>query len=323
MINAPANAATLPAIRNEARGANWHLLNGDSCEILPLLPSHSVHLSVFSPPFAQLYTYSPSERDLGNVRNLTEFFAHQDFISRELVRVLMPGRLMVVHCYDIQEYANGRADGQRGRQDFPGALITHFESHGFRWRARITINKNPQAAAVRNHPQELLFATLRRDAAKLAPGQADYLLLFQVPGENPVPIHPDVDEDTWIKLAHPVWTAENGTAVRETDVLARHVKGDDDERHLAPLQVEVVRRCVRLWSNPGETVLDPFSGIGTTASEAVRLGRRGLGIDLNPHYHRVAVGFCQAAEQASTRRDLFSVLDELQEGERDEEVAGG
>lgn len=296
-------------VRNVASGENWCLYNGDSCDVLPTLPDHSVHFICFSPPFLNVYTYSPTERDLGNCRTSAEFFDHHEFISREALRLLVPGRLMAVHCYDIQEYANsGR---QRGRQDFPGELIRHFESVGFRWRARITVNKNPQAAATRNHPQELLFATLRRDAAQLAPGQADYVLLFQAPGDNPVPIHPDVNEDTWIKWAHPVWTEENGSGLRETDVLIKNFKGHDDERHLAPLQLPLIERCIRLWSNPGETVLDPFAGVGSTPYEAVLLGRRGLGVELNPHYFGVAERFLRQAEQASKQRDLFSVLDEM------------
>jgi DNA modification methylase len=314
--------APLPAIRDEAHGEHWTLLCGDSCEVLPTLPSKSIHLILFSPPFKNLYTYSPTERDLGNCRTSAEFFEHHAFISREALRALLPGRLMAVHCYDIQEYANSRDDGMRGRQDFPGELIRHFESVGFRWRGRITVNKNPQAAATRNHPQELLFETLRGDkktgkggdGAKLCVGQADYVLVFKAPGDNPVPVKPDIDEDTWVKWAHPVWTEENGTGIRETDVLLKRFKGDDDERHLCPLQLPLIERCIRLWTNPGETVLDPFSGIGSTASEAVRLGRRGIGIELNPAYHDVAVRFCRQAEQASKQRDLFSVLDEMQEG---------
>jgi hypothetical protein len=312
---APSAPASLPAVRDEARGANWTLLCGDSCEVLRLLPSHGVHLAVFSPPFSSLYTYSASPRDLGNVRTKEEFFDHHAFIATELLRVLVPGRVVAAHTYELQEYATSHASGRRGRYDFPGDYIRHMEEIGFRWIGRITIDKNPQTQAIRNHPLELLFASLRRDASVTCVAQADYLLVFRAPGENPLPVQSDVDEDTWIKWARPVWSEEHGSGIRETDCLPlAGSKGNDDERHLCPLQLPVIERCVRLWSNSGETVLDPFSGIGSTVSQAVRLGRRGLGIELNPHYHRVAVGFCQAAEQASTRRDLFSVLAEMQEG---------
>jgi DNA modification methylase len=308
-------------VRNVAVGGNWCLYNGDSCEVLKELPDHSVHLSVYSPPFAQLYTYSPSERDLGNVATREEFFEHHRFIARELLRLMVPGRVVAAHTYEIQEFATSHGSGRRGRYDFPGDYIRHMEEIGFRWIARITIDKNPQAQAIRNHPLELLFASLRRDSSKCAVAQADYLLIFQAPGENPIPVQSDVDEDTWVRWARPVWCEEHGSAVRETDCLPdAGSKENDDERHLCPLQLPVIERCVRLWTNPGETVLDPFSGIGSTVYKSVQLGRRGVGIELKGAYHDVAVRFCRQAEQASKQRDLFSVLDEQMDAET--EAAG-
>jgi DNA modification methylase len=305
-------ALDAPAIRNEAHGENWSLLCGDSCEVLPLLPSKSVHLAVFSPPFSSLYAYSPSERDLGNVATREEFFEHHRFIACELLRLMVPGRVVAAHTYEIQEYATSHASGRRGRYDFPGDYIRHMEDVGFRWVCRITIDKNPQTQAIRNHPLELLFASLRRDSARCAPAQADYLLIFQAPGENPIPVQGDVTEDEWVQWARPVWCAEHGSAVRETDCLPdAGSKENDDERHLCPLQLPVIERCVRLWTNPGETVLDPFSGIGSTVYKSVQLGRRGVGIELKGAYRDVAVRFCRQAEAASKQRDLFSVLDEM------------
>ena len=299
----------LPAIRDEAHGDSWSLFNGDSCDVLPLLPDHSVHLAVYSPPFSSLYTYTPSERDLGNVHTREEFFAHHAFIARELLRIMVPGRVVAVHTYEIQEYGTSHITGRRGRYDFPGDYLRHMEAAGFRWKGRITIDKNAQTQAIRNNPQELLFAQLKRDGAKLCVAQADYVLVFEAPGDNPVPIHPDVDEDTWIRWARPVWSDETGTGsgIREMDILPNAgAKENDDERHLCPLQLPVIERCVRLWSNPGETILDPFAGIGSTPYQAVLLGRRGVGIELKPSYWKCAVAFCQEAEQQTKQPDLFS-----------------
>lgn len=272
---------------NQSEGQGWVLYNGDSAEVLKGIPDHSIHQSTFSPPFSSVYTYSPSERDLGNVKDTEEFFAHFGFITRELSRVMLPGRVVAMHTYDIQLY--GTKDGRRARYDFPGDCIRHMEQVGFNFIARITINKNPQTQAIRNHPQELLFAQLRRDASKCAPAQADYILIFRAPGVNPVPVMAPVDEETWIRWAAPVWTD-----LRETDILPDAGSNeDDDERHLAPLQLSVYDRCYRLWSNPGETMLDPFAGIGSGGVVALRAGRRFVGIELKEAYYRVARRFME------------------------------
>lgn len=306
----PLPGVNAPVIRDEMHGEGWSLFNGDSVEVLPMLPAASVHLAVYSPPFSSLYSYSPSDRDLGNVRSPEEFFAHHEWIARELLRVMVPGRVVACHTQEIQLYET--RDGRRAKYDFPGAYLRHMESVGFSYQGRITVNKNPQTSAIRNHPVELLFATLRRDASKLVVAPADYLLIFRAPGENPIPIVNPVDEETWIKWAAPVWTAENGTGIYETATLPdAGSKENDDERHLCPLQLPLIERCVRLWSNPGETVLDPFSGIGSTVYQAVLLGRCSVGIELKASYHKVAARFCADAEVRAKQRDLFSVLSDL------------
>jgi DNA modification methylase len=295
----------LSSIKDEACGENWQLYLGDSCEVLKTLPDRSVHFSVYSPPFSSLYTYTPSERDLGNVHSPEQFFEHHAFIARELLRVLLPGRVLVAHTQELQLYET--RDGKRAKYDFPSDYRAHMESVGFLYQGRITINKNPQTAAIRNHPVELLFATLKRDASKLVVAPADYLLIFRAPGENQIPITYPVSEDTWIKWAHPVWTEENGTGVYETAILPdAGSKDNDDERHLCPLQLPVIDRCIRLWTNPGENVLSPFAGIGSEVYQAVKCGRRGIGVELKPSYFKRAVAFCTEAEQEVNRPDLFA-----------------
>lgn len=288
------------SIIGQVEGQGWTLIHGDSAEVVPALPERSVHLAVFSPPFANVYSYSPSERDMGNVRNVKEFFEHYHFLTEGLRRVMVPGRVVAVHCYDIQRY--GTTHGVRHRYDFPGDLIRHYEAHGFAHIGRITINKNPQTQAIRNHPQELLFATLRRDAAKSGVGQSDYVLIFRTPGENPIPVREPIDEETWIRWAQPVWNDIN-----ETDILPfAGSKDNDDERHIAPLQLGVTERCVRLWTNPGEVVLDPFNGIGSAGVATLRAGRKYLGVELKESYFRVAQRFLREAESSGPARDLFS-----------------
>lgn len=307
-------AAESDVTRDVAHGEKWTLFLGDNCDVLKEIPDHTVHLAHFSPPFALVYSYSPSERDMGNCRTNEEFFEHHAFFRNELLRVMVPGRVVAVHIYEIQEYTT--KSGSRGRYDFPGDYIRHMEAGGFRWIGRITIGKNPQTQAIRNHPQELLFAQLNRDASKLCVAQADYVLIFRAPGENPVPIHPDVDEDEWIKLASPVWDDQYGNGIREMDILPdAGSKENDDERHLCALQLPVIARVVRLWSNPGETVLDPFAGIGSVPYQSVLLGRHGLGIELKRSYWEVACRFLAQAESKTKQRDLFSVLAEQEEQE--------
>lgn len=314
-------------VMEEARGENWTLYNGDSAEVLRGIPDRSIGHAVFSPPFSSLYTYTPSARDLGNVRSREEFFEHHAYIRDELARVMMPGRIVAAHTAELQKY--GTRDGRRGRYDFPGDYIRHMEAGGLTYCGRVSIDKNPQTQAIRNHPQELLFATLRKDASKCVPALADYLLVFRAPGENVVPIPHPIDEERWIAWAHPVWPyeapADTDAAmlaswldldpiwrdIREMDILpAAGSKENDDERHLCPLQLPVIKRCVTLWSNPGETVLSPYAGIGSEGVGAVECGRRFAGCELKPSYFKVAVRFLQDAERRARTPDLFSTLGE-------------
>jgi DNA modification methylase len=287
------------SVMDEAHGANWSLFNGDSCEVLPQLPDRSVDLSVFSPPFSSTYTYSPSDRDLGNVGSDEEFWQQFSFVSRELIRVMRPGRLVCVHVANLPTYEI--RDGASGRKDFRGDTIRHFIEAGFVYHSEVTIDKNPQAQAIRTHSKGLLFVQLNRDAAAMWQAWADYLLVFRAPGKNDQPVATDLTQEEWIEYARPVWYG-----IRETDVLSVHqARDNDDERHLCPLQLPVIERCVRLWSGPGEAVLSPFAGIGSELVVAVQQGRRAIGVELKPSYFKVAVDNLRRAELEATGPSLF------------------
>jgi len=273
---------------DEAEGENWRLLLGDSCERLAELPDNSVHLSVYSPPFASLYTYSPSARDLGNSASVAEFFEHYFYIIRENLRVMMPGRRVCVHVQDLT--TTKATQGFVSVTDFSGDVIRAYQASGFVYHGRVTVNKNPQAQAIRTKAQALMFVTKNKDSSKTRPALPDYLLMFSKPGENEIPIKTDVTNDEWIDWAQPVWLD-----IKESNTLnVRVARESEDERHIAPLQLDFIERCVRLWSNPGETVLSPFAGIGSEVYIARKLNRYGLGIELKPSYWRTAVNNLQA-----------------------------
>lgn len=269
-------------VTDDASGEGWRLMLGDSCERLGELEDESIDLSVFSPPFASLYTYSPSERDLGNSADRGEFFEHFRFVIDHILRLTKPGRLACVH---VQQLTTMKAThGVIGMTDFRGQTIEAFQGAGWIYHGEVTIDKDPQAQAIRTKAQALMFGTLNRDSSMSRPALADYLLMFRKPGENAVPIKPDCDNETWIQWARPVWYD-----IRETDTLnARVAREDADERHICPLQLPLIDRCIRLWSNEGETVLSPFAGIGSEGVMAIRNGRRFVGCELKPSYWQTA-----------------------------------
>ena len=239
---------TAPYVTEDAEGIGWKMMLGDSCERLGELEDDSIDLSIFSPPFASLYTYSPSERDLGNSSDRDEFFEHFGFITDHLLRVTKVGRLACVH---VQQLTTTKAThGFNSLTDFRGQVIAHFQQHGFWFHGEVTIDKDPQAQAIRTKAHALMFKTLRSDSSKSRPGLADYLLIFKKPGDSEIPILGDVDNETWIGWARPVWYD-----IRESDTLNTRVARESaDERHICPLQLPVIERCVRLWSNVGDTV---------------------------------------------------------------------
>ncbi|MGK9270472.1 site-specific DNA-methyltransferase [Williamsia muralis] len=294
-------------ITADERGQNWHLMLGDSCERLAEIDTSTVDLSICSPPFDSLYTYSPSLRDLGNSSSRVEFLDHYRFIVNEQLRVTKPGRVACVH---VQQIATKKAvDGYIGLTDFRGDVIRLFQDVGWIFFGEVTVWKDPQAQSIRTKSQQLAFASKNRDSARVRPAMADYLLIFKKPGDNAVRIPHDVTSgevtnDDWIEWASPIWadmhaggwlTDDGGLCpvwhgIKETDTLnVRVARESADERHIAPLQLGFIDRCVRLWSNPGELVLTPFAGIGSELYQSVKRGRRAVGIELKPSYWRTAV----------------------------------
>ena len=286
-------------------GEHWDLWLGDSCERMTDIENDSIDLSVYSPPFSDMYVYNATERDLSNSANLDEFFEHYKFIIAENLRITKSGRICCVHVQDPKTFKN--KEGFRGIYDFAGQVISAYVEAGWIYRARITIDKNPQIIATRNKDTDLLFVTGKRDSANLAPCVPDILLVFKKPGENEVPIKPydngEMNEQNWIEWAHPIWYN-----IRETDVLnVRQARANDDEKHMCPLQLPLIDRCLKLWSNPGELIFSPFAGIGSELYEAVKLDRRGLGIELKPEYFKVACRNLANAELARTQMTLFDM----------------
>jgi hypothetical protein len=284
-------AVSDPYITDEATGDGWRLMLGDSCERLAELDDESIDFSVYSPPFDSLYTYSPTLRDLGNSANRGEFLEHYGFIIREVLRVTKPGRLSAVH---VQQLTSTKAThGVIGLTDFRGDVIRQHIADGWIFHGEVTVDKDPQAQAIRTKSHALLFVQLERDSIMSRPALADYVLIFRKPGENAVPVKPDCDRETWIQWARPVWYD-----IRETATLnAAAGREDADERHIAPLQLPLIERAVRLWTNPGEQVLSPFAGIGSEGYVSILQGRRFVGCELKPSYWQTAVGNLRRAEE--------------------------
>jgi len=281
-------------------GDGWQLVTGDCIDGVATLAADSVDLSVYSPPFISLFTYTASERDLGNCATPEEFFEHFGYLMRELLRVTKPGR--VTCCHVAQIAAMLERDGYIGLKDFRGLTIAAFQANGWIYHGEVCIDKDPQAQAIRTKAKGLLFVQMRKDSSWSRPALADYILIFRKPGENATPIVPDITNDQWIHWARPIWYG-----ISESDTLqVVEARAEEDERHICPLQLGTIERCIRLWSNPGELVLSPFAGIGSEGYEAIRLGRRFLGFELKPTYAAVAVKNLRGAELARTQGTLFA-----------------
>ncbi len=263
-------------------------IHGDCVEEVAKLPDNSIDFSIFSPPFAELYVYSDDIRDMGNCQDYEEFFVHFQFLVKELARVIKRGRLVAVHCMDLP--AMKGKDGYIGLKDFSGMLIQAFEKEGFIYHDRITIWKSPVVEMTRTKSIGLLHKTIKKDSSLSRTGIPDYILVFRNAGDNLVPItHQDKDENKenylpvnlWQKYAEPVWYDIN-----YSDTLQyTSAREEKDEKHICPLQLETIRRCLHLWSNEGDTVLSPFGGIGSEGYESLRLNRNYIGIELKESYY--------------------------------------
>lgn len=258
----------------------WKLRHGDCIPEMHTMPEASVDFCVYSPPFPSLYAYTDSEADLGNVDTFgDESKLHFGFFFRALIRVMKPGRAMVLHCMQIPRM---KRSGGEGLFDFRGLLIRLAERAGFVWEYEWLVRKNPQAQAIRTRSRSLQFAGLESDRANSRGSLADHLLKFRVPGENAVAVDSDgqVSRNDWIEWAECCWFD-----IKETDTLnVAEGKGENDTKHICPLQLQVIGRLIRLYSNPGEIVFSPFAGIGSEGYEAVKLGRRFYGIELKREY---------------------------------------
>jgi DNA modification methylase len=297
---------------DQVTGAGWIAYNGDCVDVMSGLPDKSIGMSVFSPPFAELYVYSDSVRDMGNVRSYAEFFDAFAHVVKQLARVMMPGRVVAVHCMDLP--SQKEKDGFIGLKDFPGDLIRCFQKESMIFHSRTTIWKDPLTAAVRTKAIGLAHKSIVKDSAICRCGIADYLLCFRSPGENTDPIEHEEGlteyhgsntvEGHGVKRSHNIWRAYASPVwmdIRQTNTLSKlGARDEKDEKHICPLQLDVIERCVCLWSKPGDTVLTPFGGIGSEAYVAIRNKRNAVLVELKPSYFSVAVKNCKKAENEAS-----------------------
>jgi len=320
----------LPAVIAQTITDKAAIYHGDAVQVLAGLPDESIHYSIFSPPFASLYTYSNSERDLGNCRTYEEFFDHYRFIARELYRITKPGRLISFHCMLLP--TSKEHDGFIGIRDFRGDLIRAHQQDGFIFHSEVVIWKDPLIAATRTHAHGLAHKELVKDSAICRQGIPDYLVTMRKPGENkekishkpsglsrwigegkgpngvydPNPARNKQSHLIWQRYASPVWMDIN-----PSDTLQREsAREDNDERHICPLQLQVIERGIELWSNPGDVILTPFGGIGSEGYVAVRSGRRAVVVELKESYYKQAVANLQAAENLFQQLPMFPIADE-------------
>lgn len=302
------------------RGSGWTAYQGDCVDWVHRLNDESIGLSVFSPPFPGMYVYSNSMRDMGNTSDVAEMIEHFKFLAGPLLKKTMPGRSCVIHL--TQAVAQKKRDGYIGLKDFRGETIRAMESLGWIHYGETVIDKNPQVKAIRTKDRGLLFKTLATDSAHMHMALPDYLLQFRAPGDNPEPIKAGISDrygnvegwitsEEWIRWARPVWYAEDwapdGDGIRETDVLnVVQARDTNDERHLAPLQLGVIERCIKLWSNPSDLVFSPFMGIGSEGYVAIRLGRQFVGVELKPSYFEHACKNIRASEASKNQLGLFA-----------------
>lgn len=259
----------------------YGLYHGDSVDIAKEITDDSIHYTLFSPPFSSLYTYSNSDRDMGNCKGDDEFYHHFKFLATELYRITMPGRLLSFHCMDLPMMKS--RDGVIGLKDFPALLLKIFQDCGFIYHSKVTIWKNPVTEMQRTKALGLLHKQIKKDSAMCRQGIPDYIVTVRKPGENPEKIthtNESFPVGVWQNYASPVWMD-----IRQSDTLQRKsARAEQDEKHICPLQLEVIQRCIELWTNPNDIVFDPFGGIGSTAYVALKMGRRAISSELKDSY---------------------------------------
>jgi len=305
----------MPECLNQEIHDQFTVMHGDCCELVKSLPDDSVGFTVFSPPFASLYTYSDSERDMGNCASDEEFWQHFNFLIPELLRVTKPGRNCSVHCMNLP--TTKQHSGYIGIRDFRGDVIRAFESAGWIYHSEVCIWKDPVTAMQRTKALGLLHKQLCKDSCMSRQGIPDYVCTFRKPGENTDPVQGELDYfagdtdtfrsegrlsiDVWQRYASPVWMDINPSRTLQY----RLARDNDDERHICPLQLDVIERCMQLWSNPGDIVLSPFAGIGSELYTAIKMGRKAIGFELKDSYYPIAVRHCYQAIEESRQQSLF------------------
>lgn len=291
---------------------NYALYEGDTVELIKNIPSNSVHMEIYSPPFSSLYTYSNSDRDLGNSRNDKEFFEHFHFITTELYRILMPGRIMAVHCMNLP--TSKERDGFIGIKDFRGDLIREFQSVGFIYHAEVCIWKNPVTAMQRTKALGLLHKQIKKDSCMSRMGIPDYVVFMRKPGENPERVthtNETYPVNHWQEVASPIWDELNSPTwwdINQSDTLNARFHDEESERHICPLQLPVIERCLELYTNKGDIVFTPFLGIGSEVYQAVKIGRRGIGIELKHEYFQQAKKNMENLELEQQQTTIFDFL---------------
>lgn len=295
----------MPYITDDEHGDSWRLMMGDCVERIKEIDSDSVGYTIFSPPFASLYTYSNSNRDMGNCKTDEEFHEQFSFLISELYRVTMPGRLVSFHCMNLP--TSKERDGYIGIKDFRGELIRAFQEAGFIYHSEVCIWKDPVTAMQRTKALGLLNKQKNKDSSLSRQGIPDYLVTMRKPGENPVKIEHDNDHfpiSMWQRYASPVWMDINPSRTLQY----KNARTNEDERHICPLQLDVIERGIDLWSAPGDVVLSPFAGIGSEGYVAVKKGRKFIGIELKPSYFKCAVNNLKQAEDEATQLTLDDYL---------------
>lgn len=286
------------------------IYQGDCVRLIKQVPDNSVHFSIFSPPFANLYIYSDDLADMGNCRNQEEFFIQFDYLIPEILRITIPGRLCAVHCKNLVKY-KGR-DGRSGISDFRGEIIRHFEKFGWQYHSEVQIWTDPVLEMQKTKSQGLLYKQLRKDSSYSRQGLPEYLVIFRkwdkdIESQEPITkTKEDFPLEKWQKYASPCWFD-----ISRTDVLnGRDATSGDDEKHICPLQLETIKRAVELWTNPDDVVFTPFLGIGSEVYQSVLLGRKGLGFELKKSYFKKAEYFCtQAMENYNVERGQLNLFD--------------